>query len=69
VLESNLETKNENCNAPIQLNASTNIWAQYKLNTNKFYKEQVIAASELIDDKILKKQALRAGDAGAFVWM
>jgi len=57
------------CASPVHLNASTNVWSEFKLNTNKYYREQVIAAAEVISDTEVRKQALQVADAGAFLWM
>lgn len=50
----------------VSLNASTNIWSQYTLHPNPFYRQQVIDAAEVIQDATLQKKALKIADVGTF---
>ncbi|KAK3986134.1 1, 4-beta cellobiohydrolase [Cladorrhinum sp. PSN332] len=53
----------------VSLDATTNIWAQYSLQPNPYYREQVLDAANSIRDPNLKKKALRIADVGTFFWL
>lgn len=57
------------CDSPVSLNASTNIWKEYKLNPNILYRRKVEAAAEVINNVNLKEKAQKVADAGTFTWM
>ncbi|KAK3326792.1 1, 4-beta cellobiohydrolase [Apodospora peruviana] len=63
-----LALANQAC-PPVSVNASTNIWKNYVLNPNPFYRDHVLAAAEVIKDPTLKKQALKIADMGTFFWL
>jgi len=62
-------TQNKTPCSAVSLDAKTNIWKNYTLNINPFYREKVLSAAEVIEDEDLKKQALKVADVGAFLWM
>ena len=57
------------CDAPVELDASTNVFQQYTLHANSFYRSEVEAAAEAITDASLKEQALKVADVGSFLWL
>ncbi|KAF2013619.1 glycoside hydrolase family 6 protein [Aaosphaeria arxii CBS 175.79] len=59
----------ESCDAPVLLDAKTNIWNKYKLHPNRIYREKVEAAIPLINDTFLQARAKRVLNAGTFVWI
>lgn len=55
------------CNATVELDASTNVWQNYKLHANSFYRSEVeAAAAEMSGDAA--EAALRVADIGTFIW-
>lgn len=55
------------CEAPVELDASTNVWSNYKLHANSFYRSEVeAAAAEMTGDAA--EAALRVADIGTFLW-
>lgn len=57
------------CDAPVELDAGSNVFQNYKLHANNFYRSEVEAAAEAITDSALKEQALKVGDVGSFLWL
>lgn len=59
------------CDAPVYLNASTNVWKERTLHVNSIYSGLVAAAiPKLPDDKIMRYRAERLRDrTGTFVTM
>jgi cellulose 1,4-beta-cellobiosidase len=57
------------CETPVSLNASTNIFQEYKLHPNIIYRKRAEAAADIIADPELKSRALKIANAGQFVWM
>lgn len=57
------------CDAPVSLNASTNIFKEYKLHPQIIYRRRAEVAAEVIADAELKSRALKVAYAGQFVWM
>ncbi|ORY11417.1 1, 4-beta cellobiohydrolase [Clohesyomyces aquaticus] len=57
------------CDAPVSLNASTNIWKNYTLHPTLAWRNQINAAAAAIPDVELRKQALEVGKSGTFVWI
>ncbi|KAI1179284.1 1, 4-beta cellobiohydrolase [Nemania sp. FL0916] len=57
------------CSSAVNLNAATNVWANYKLHPNSFYRSEVNAAAEAITDATLKAQAAKVADVGSFLWL
>ena len=55
------------CDAPVELDASTNIFSSYKLHANSFYRSEVEAAAAEMSGT-LAEQALKVADIGTFVW-
>jgi cellulose 1,4-beta-cellobiosidase len=56
------------CASAVSLNAKTNVWKQYTLHPNSFYREEIEAAAENMSGE-LREQALRIADVGSFVWL
>lgn len=55
------------CDAPVELDASTNVWTGYTLHANSFYRSEVeAAAAEMEGDAA--EAALRVADIGTFLW-
>lgn len=57
------------CDAPVELDASTNVFQKYTLHANTFYRSEVQAAAEAMTDAALKEQALKVGEVGSFLWL
>jgi cellulose 1,4-beta-cellobiosidase len=57
------------CSSAVSLNAKTNIWKNYKLHANNFYRAEVEAAVEQLSDESLKESAIAVADVGSFLWM
>lgn len=57
------------CEAPVYLDASTNVFKDYKLHPNSIYRKRAEASAEIINDAELKSRALKIANAGQFVWM
>ncbi|RYP18098.1 hypothetical protein DL765_004110 [Monosporascus sp. GIB2] len=57
------------CSSPVRLDASTNVFQQYTLHANNFYRAEVEAAAAQISDATLKAKALRVADVGSFLWL
>jgi cellulose 1,4-beta-cellobiosidase len=57
------------CDAPVRLDATTNVFQQYTLHPNSFYRAEVEAAAAQISDAALKAQALKVADVGSFLWL
>ena len=55
------------CDAPVELDASTNIWTDYTLHANSFYRSEVEAAAENMSGAA-REAALRVADIGTFLW-
>lgn len=55
------------CDAPVELDASTNVWTNYKLHANSFYRSEVEAAAADMDGDAAEA-ALRVADIGTFLW-
>ncbi|KAJ2988518.1 hypothetical protein NUW58_g3933 [Xylaria curta] len=57
------------CSSAVKLDASTNVWKNYKLHANSFYRKEVQAALEQISDSSLKSKAAKVADVGSFLWL
>ncbi|KAK8089275.1 hypothetical protein PG997_004236 [Apiospora hydei] len=57
------------CSSAVNLDASTNVWKNYKLHANTFYRSEVEKAVEAISDSSLKAQAAKVADVGSFLWI
>lgn len=55
------------CASPVRLDATTNIWRQYTLHPNSFYRAEVEAAAEQMQGAE-REAALRVADIGTFLW-
>ncbi len=56
------------CSSAVSLNAKSNIWKEYKLHANSYYRSEIEAAAEGMSGA-LKESALKVADVGSFVWM
>lgn len=54
---------------PVKLDAKTNVWENYSLHINPFYRQPVLDAAELIKDEDLRRKALKIADVGTFFWL
>ncbi|KAI0006546.1 1, 4-beta cellobiohydrolase [Xylariaceae sp. FL0662B] len=57
------------CESAVSLDASTNVFQEYTLHANTFYRSEVEAALEAITDAALKEQAAKVADVGSFLWL
>lgn len=55
------------CDAPVELDASTNVWTDYTLHANSFYRAEVEAAAAEMEGEAAEA-ALRVADIGTFMW-
>lgn len=55
------------CDAPVELDASTNVWTDYTLHANSFYRSEVEAAAANMSGEAAEA-ALRVADIGTFLW-
>ena len=62
-------SKRAACTSAVKLDAKTNVWKNYKLHANTFYRDEVNLAAEAISDSSLKAKALKVADVGSFLWM
>jgi cellulose 1,4-beta-cellobiosidase len=57
------------CSSAVTLDASTNVWKNYKLHANTYYRDEVNKAVDAITDSSLKASAAKVADVGSFLWM
>ncbi|KAF2121323.1 1, 4-beta cellobiohydrolase [Lophiotrema nucula] len=59
------------CDIPVVLDAGKNVWLNFTLHPNRYYRNQVLAAAEAIDvtDSKLKKRSLVVANSGSFLWI
>ncbi|KAL2149128.1 hypothetical protein VTH82DRAFT_8476 [Thermothelomyces myriococcoides] len=57
------------CESAVTLDASTNVFQQYTLHPNNFYRAEVEAAVEAISDSSLAEKAAKVADIGTFLWL
>jgi cellulose 1,4-beta-cellobiosidase len=57
------------CASAVTLDASTNVWKNYKLHANTYYRDEVNKAVDAITDASLKTSAAKVADVGTFLWM
>ncbi|ORY64975.1 1, 4-beta cellobiohydrolase [Pseudomassariella vexata] len=57
------------CSSAVTLDASTNVWQNYKLHANPFYRDEVNKAVDAISDSSLKASAAKVADVGSFLWI
>ncbi len=57
------------CDAAVTLDASTNVWQNYKLHANNFYRSEIEEAAAATTDAALKEKMLKVADIGTFVWV
>ncbi|KEY66721.1 hypothetical protein S7711_06769 [Stachybotrys chartarum IBT 7711] len=55
------------CASPVRLDATTNVWREYTLHPNSFYRAEVEAAAEQMQGAE-REAALRVADIGTFLW-
>ncbi|KAK7707116.1 1,4-beta-D-glucan cellobiohydrolase cel6c [Diaporthe eres] len=63
------EKRQSGCSSAVTLDASTNVFAKYKLHPNKFYRDEVNNATAAISDASLKASAAKVADVGSFLWI
>lgn len=63
------QKRQSGCSSAVTLDASTNVFAKYKLHANKFYRDEVNNATAAITDASLKASAAKVADVGSFLWM
>lgn len=59
----------QGCSSAVTLDASTNVFAKYKLHANSFYRDEVNKAAAAITDSALAAKAKSVADVGTFLWM
>lgn len=57
------------CSAAVTLDATTNVFSNYTLHPNNFYREEVTAAIANLSDQSLAAAAQVVADTGTFLWM
>jgi cellulose 1,4-beta-cellobiosidase len=56
------------CDSAVTLDASTNVWTNYKLHANSFYRGEVEEAAAQMSGEAAEA-ALRVADIGTFLWL
>ncbi|KAK2607045.1 hypothetical protein N8I77_005754 [Diaporthe amygdali] len=59
----------QGCSSAVTLDASTNVFAKYKLHANSFYRDEVNKAAAAISDSALAAKAKSVADVGTFLWI
>ena len=57
------------CSSPVRLNAKSNVFKQYTLHPNSFYRSEVEQAVKDISDPSLAEAAAKVADVGSFLWV
>jgi cellulose 1,4-beta-cellobiosidase len=57
------------CASAVTLDASTNVFKNYKLHANTYYRDEVTKAVAAITDSSLASSAAKVADVGSFLWM
>ena len=57
------------CSSPVRLDAKTNVFKQYTLHPNSFYRSEVEQAVRDISDPSLASAAAKVADVGTFLWV
>ncbi|PKS07425.1 hypothetical protein jhhlp_006028 [Lomentospora prolificans] len=57
------------CASAVTLDASTNVFKDYKLHANSFYRSEIEEAVSTMSDEAMKEKALKVADIGTFVWV
>ncbi|KAJ4417144.1 1,4-beta-D-glucan cellobiohydrolase cel6c [Gnomoniopsis sp. IMI 355080] len=57
------------CAAAVTLDATTNVFANYTLHANNFYRKEVEAAVANLSDQSLAAAAAKVADVGTFLWI
>ncbi|GAB1316276.1 1,4-beta-D-glucan cellobiohydrolase cel6c [Madurella fahalii] len=57
------------CASAVTLNAQTNVFKQYTLHANSFYRSEIEAAVQSMTDSALAAQAAKVADVGSFLWL
>lgn len=56
------------CDSAVTLDATTNVWENYSLHPNSFYRSEVeAAAANMTGD--MQTAALKVADIGTFLWL
>lgn len=63
------EKRQSGCSSAVNLDASTNVFAKYKLHANNYYRDEVNKAAAAISDATLAASAKKVADVGTFLWM
>lgn len=63
------EKRQSACSSAVNLDASTNVFAKYKLHANNYYRDEVNKAAAAISDATLAASAKKVADVGTFLWM
>lgn len=56
------------CASAVTLDASTNVWTDYALHANSFYRAEVEAAAAEMTGA-MQTAALKVADIGTFLWL
>lgn len=57
------------CSSAVTLDASANVFKDYTLHPNTFYRSEVTKALDAITDSALKASAAKVADVGSFLWL
>lgn len=57
------------CDAAVKLDAGSNVFKEYNLHANSFYRGEVEAAIANLKDTSLAAAAKKVGDVGSFLWL
>jgi hypothetical protein len=57
------------CDTSVFLDASANVWNDYRLHRNNIYQRIVLSAAENFTDPAEKQKATRIAETGSFAWM
>lgn len=57
------------CTAAVSLDATTNVFTNYTLHANNFYRAEVVAATANLTDTTLSTKAAAVADIGSFLWL
>lgn len=57
------------CASAVTLDAKTNVFSNYTLHPNSFYRNEVTAAVGNLTDKSLATAAAKLADVGTFLWL
>lgn len=57
------------CDSAVTLDAQTNVFKQYTLHANSFYRGEIELAIQSMSDSTLAAKAARVADVGSFLWL